>query len=367
MKRVAVLGAGNAGCAAAAHLTQIGLEVRLYNRWENEIEAIKAQGGIQIEGVLGNDFYHIPIITSDIQQAVEGADLVWVATPAVAHEFLARQLAPLLPKGAHIFLNPGNTGGALAFAHALHENGGPKDVVVAETNTNIYICRITKPGTVKIWNLGGLLFSAFPGRQRDTIFSELSTYFSKLVPVTSVLDTGFANVNAIMHPAVVLMNAGWIERTEGAFKFYADGATPGIGAVVDQFERERLATMAALGITPKPFVEIFYLYGATTKEAVESGSAYVAMHESVANREIQAPPSLRHRFLTEDVPFGIVPISHLASLAGVQVPITSALITLASAVSGVDWMSSGVTLEKMGMKGITKFNLQEFLREGKVS
>ena len=364
MKRVAVIGAGNAGQAAAAHLTKMGLEVRLYNRWENEIEVIKKNGGIRLEGVLGSDFYKIPVITTDIKEAMEGADLYWIATPAVAHEFLAKEIATLLPEGAHVFLNPGSGGGALSFTRALKQYGGPEKVTVSETSTNIYICRITSPGTVTVWNVGGVLFASFPGIDVDGAFAELSPHYPKMVKADTVLDTTFANVNAVMHPAVMLMNAGWVESTGGAFKFYAQGGTPAIGSVMDQQERERVAVMTALGIKPRPFVDIFYLYGATSKEAVESGSAYIALRDSEPNKEIQAPNTVKYRFLTEDIPFGIVPFHHLGILAGVETPVIDSLITLASVVNQTDYLSSGVTPEKMGLQGVTRYNLLRFLKEG---
>ncbi len=366
VKRVAIFGAGNAGQAAAAHMTKMGLEVRLYNRWANEIEAIKAAGGINLKGVLGEGFYKIPVITADVKEAVEGADLFWVATPAVAHEFLAAELAPILPERAKVFLNPGSTGGALAFTNTLRKHGGPKEVVVGETNTNIYITRITGPATVTVWNVGGVLFSTFPGKKREEFFAEVSPYYPSLVLSKTVLDTAFANVNAVMHPAGIIMNAGWIEHTGGNFRFYTEGGTPAVGAVIDQLERERVATMVALGITPKPFVEVFYLYGATSKEAVETGSCYIALRDSEANKEIMAPPSMKHRFMTEDLPFGIVPYKHLATLAGVQTPVIDSLITLASVVSATDWLSKGLTLEKMGLAAVAKYNLLNFLREGTI-
>jgi opine dehydrogenase len=364
MRKVAVLGAGNAGQAAAAHLVQMGLEVRLYNRWANEIEVIKARGGVYLKGVLGNGFYGIPVITTDLREATTGADLFWIATPALAHEFLATELAPLLSEGARVFLNPGSTGGALAFTETVRKNGGPKDLVVAETNTNIYITRITAPGEVTVWNLGGVLFSAFPGKKREAIFNEMSSYFKNLTLAPTVLDTAFANVNAIMHPACVVMNAGWIERTGGKFRLYTEGATPGVGAVIEALERERVAAMQALGINPKPFVDVFYLYGATTKEAVTTGSCYLALHGSEVNKEIMAPPNLQHRFVTEDVPFGIVPIHHLATLCGVQTPVIDSLITLASVISATDWLLKGLTLAKMGLGEISRYDLLHYLQEG---
>jgi opine dehydrogenase len=365
LKTIAVLGAGNAGCAAAAHLTQMGLTVRLYNRWEKEIEAIRAQGGVRLEGVLGSGLYPIPVITTDLKEAVREADLFWVATPAVAHEFLAAELTPLLPAGARVFLNPGSTGGALAFARAVRENGGPRDVVVAETNTNIYIGRITSPGTVSVWNMAPhILFSAFPGRGTGAMFSLLSPYFKNLKLVPTVLDTAFANINAIMHPAGVLMNAGWIEHTGGEFKFYVEGGTKSVGAIIDRLDRERMAAMTALGLDPVRFVEIFYLYGATSKEALEAGSSHLALRDSAPNALIKAPPDLRNRYISEDVPFGLVPMRHLAALAGVSTPIIDALIALASVANGVDYLTTGLTLDKMGLGRVTPFSLPVFLREG---
>jgi opine dehydrogenase len=364
VKRVAIFGAGNAGQAAAAHLTMLGLEVRLYNRWENEIAAIREQGGIKLEGVLGSGFFRIPVITTDLAEAAAGADLFWIATPAVAHEFLARELAPILPAGARIFLNPGSTGGALAFARALREGVGPRDAIIAETNTNVYICRITAPGTVTVWNLGGTLFSAFPGAGAAKVLSLLAPHFPKLVPVATVLDTAFANVNAIMHPAGTLMNTGWIERTGGDFKFYTEGGTPGVGAVIDQLEKERLAAMAALGLGRRTFAEVFHLYGATSQEAVESGSAYIALRDSAPNKEIKAPPAINHRYIAEDVPFGLVPMSCLARVGQVATPVMDSLITLASVVNRVDYLSGGLTLAKMGLEGVGRYDLLRFLREG---
>lgn len=34
------------------------------------------------------------------------------------------------------------------------------------------------------------------------------------------------NINAVIHPAGVLMNAGWIEMTSGNFLFYKESITP---------------------------------------------------------------------------------------------------------------------------------------------
>ena len=56
IKTIAIIGAGNGGCAAAAHLTQRGFDIRLYGRSARTTEPLSAIGGIEYEGVLGEGF-----------------------------------------------------------------------------------------------------------------------------------------------------------------------------------------------------------------------------------------------------------------------------------------------------------------------
>ena len=89
-----------------------------------------------------------------------------------------------------------------------------------------------------------------------------------------------------------------------------------VGRVIDAVDRERLAIAAAAGISTKPFVQIFAETGYTTEAAARSGSAHVALQESAPNRWIKGPPSLDHRYLHEDVGWGLVPWSAIGDVPG---------------------------------------------------
>ncbi len=104
--------------------------------------------------------------------------------------------------------------------------------------------------------------------------------------------------------------------------------------------------------------------GYTTAAAREAGTAYEAFHRSEPDRWIAAPPSLAHRYLDEDVPFGLVPLAHLGRLAGVPTPTMDALIALASAVKGIAYMREGLTLEGLGLAGVPRHDLDRLLDEG---
>ncbi|HLN87825.1 MAG TPA: NAD/NADP octopine/nopaline dehydrogenase family protein, partial [Candidatus Limnocylindrales bacterium] len=184
------------------------------------------------------------------------------------------------------------------------------------------------------------------------------------VPAANVLETGFSNINAIMHPAGMLGNAGWIEKSGGDFFWYREGVTPAIGAWIDAVDAERLAIVRLLGLSSQRFVDIFHHAGLTTVAARDSGSAYQAIHNSEPNFTIKSPSALDHRYIREDVGYGLVPMAEIGRLLGVKTPVMDALITLASVALGDDFRTDGLTLEKMGLAGVTAGSLPRILAEG---
>ncbi len=365
IKKIAVLGAGNGGCAAAADLTLQGFEVRLFSRSQSTIATIAERGAIELVEAGASKKAAPCFMSAHVAPAVQGADLLVVTTPAVGHEYLARQLAEHLVDGQRILLNPGHTGGSLHFAHLLRQSGCGAAVKLCETVTLSYICRIAAPARVEVYRrTTNLRCAAFPGKCTAELVKEIREVFPNIVPATHVLETGFSNINAIMHPAGMLGNAGWIEKTGGDFLWYAEGITPAIGRWIDAVDRERLAIVRALGLAPLRFVDIFFQAGLTTERGRDSGSAYQAIRESEPNQTIKSPPSLDHRYIREDVAYGLVPMAEIGKLLGVQTPVMDALITLASTALGVDFRRDGLTLEKMGLARLRPDELRGVLENG---
>ena len=161
---VAILGAGHGGCAAAADLTRRGFSVRIYSRNEQTVAPLKARGGIEYEGALGEGFAPLALITSDIGAAMSGADLVICMVPTQAHESMATLLAPNLEPGQLLLLAPGHT---LLLVPLILRRMGCAHPVHCETGTLPYICRKSSPERVRITKANQhLLFAVFPGRMR---------------------------------------------------------------------------------------------------------------------------------------------------------------------------------------------------------
>jgi opine dehydrogenase len=274
-------------------------------------------------------------------------------------------LVNYLVDGQRILLNPGHTGGSLHFANLLRMLGCKADLQVCETVTLTYICRMPKPGRVEIYRrTTNLRCAAFPGKHTAPLVREIQEIFPNIVPAANVLETGFSNINAIMHPAGMLGNAGWIEKTTGDFLWYYEGITPAIGKWIDAVDAERLAIVRALDLEPLTFVDIFHMAGLTSDAGRKSGSAYQAIHQSEPNMTIKSPPSLDHRYIREDIGYGLVPMVEIGKLLGIKTPVMDALITLASTALGTDLRAEGLTLEKMGLAGVTAESLSTVLNDG---
>ena len=365
IQKIAILGAGNGGCAAAADLTLRGYEVRLFSRSESTLAPIAKRGGIELVENSTEQFA-APFLTSPhLPPVVRGADLIIVAAPSVAHEYLAEILARQLADGQRVLLNPGHTGGSLHFANMLRAFACRAQIKLCETVTLTYICRMPQPARVEIYRrTTNLRCAAFPGKEAAELIKELKEIYPNIVPAENVLETGFSNINAIMHPAGMLGNIGWIEKSGGDFYYYREGITPSIAAWIEEVDKERLEIVKHLRLQPLRFVDIFYQAGLTSNEARASGSIYRAIHESEPNRTIKSPASLDHRYIKEDVGYGLVPMAEIGNLLGVKTPVIDALIRLASVISRTDYSKDGLTLEKMGLASVAPEHLPTVLYNG---
>jgi opine dehydrogenase len=360
-----VLGAGNGGLAAAADLTLRGHNVRLFSRSSETLAPIVNRGGIELIGSAGQGFVKIDRITHDLADAVLGADLVALVVPTTAHSFYAAALAGLLGDGQPVFLNPGHCGGGLHLVAELRRNGFRGEVKTCETATLTYGCRIRQPGIVDIIQVPTAVpFAAFPGKYSEELFELVHEIYPNIALMKNVLETAFANVNAVEHPPQTILNIGWIEHTKGEYAFYYEGTTPSVGRVIDAVDREKLSVARALGIEAESFMQRFYEIGYTTAHALEVGTAFQGLQESAVNRHIKGPKSVDHRYINEDIGHGLVAWASLGNLGGVDTPTIDHLIGLASVIRARDFAVEGMTLERMGLEGLKVEDLQAFLMEG---
>lgn len=351
--RVAVLGAGNAGYAMAADLGLGGADVCLYDfpEFGQNLTPIRDRGGIEATGIGRTGFARVRV-TTDIRAALEGADFVFVVTQAIAHERLAEICAPLLIEGQAVVLFTGY-GGSLLFRSALKRAGRGEGVLVGETVTLPYMCRIVGPAQVR---RGGKpykanLLAAVPVRDTAKLVARVQLLYPITQPAASVLETMLLNSNVTRHTVGTLLNIGHIEHAKGEFWLFREGYTPSVWKVFDALDGEKMALMAVLGLKPLSFLEYRQMMiDYTLEEQAQLGS--------------KGPSSADSRHLTEDVPMGLVPWAELGNRLGVPVPTCSAIIHLVSVINGRDHAAEGRTLARLGLTHVPGDSIRRAVDEG---
>ena len=365
MSNVLVIGSGNGGFATAADLSIRKHQVVLYNRSNETLEPIRQQGGIRYTGTLGEGLAPLQETTQNLQERANWADLVLVCLPASAHQFVAKNLAPYLRDGQSVLLSPGGMMGSLAFLHDLRTAGFEGNIQIAETGTLPYICRKLDPGNIHISSvLHDVPYAAFPAINTKNFTSTLSKVIPYLRTVSNVLEAGFTNVNAILHPPGMILGAAWIEHTGGNFYYYLDAATPAVANLLDALDLERIAIGSKWGIKTDPFPDLFANIGSTSLEAARKGDYLQTLLDSHPNHKIMAPQSLDHRYMHEDIPFGLAPIADLGRIVSVPTPAMNAVIEIASITTNRDYWSEARTLTKLGLGEMKQKQILQLLQKG---
>jgi opine dehydrogenase len=348
---VTVVGAGNGGQAAAAHLALDGHRVCLYDRFPEATEAFSESRQLTITGSVAGTAV-LRDVTNDIAEATSGAEIILVILPGFALRWFAETIAPFLVDGQVVILHPGGTGGALEVRRVWTESGMESDVTLGETDSLVYACRLTRPGEPSVKAIKrAVAVAALPAERLDAAFLPFSRLYPQAQRAPSVLATGLSNMNAVIHPAVVLLNAGLIDGRKTGFQFYRDGVTPAIARVVRAVDRERMAIAAALAVPHMSCEQwVQSRYGVTGNDLAE----LFGRLDAVVYQGIGAPESLEGRYISEDVPMGLVPMEAFARLAGVAVPAMSAIISACGLVNDVDYRTEGRTAERLGLDGLAR-------------
>lgn len=360
--KFAVIGAGNGGKAMAAHMALKGQKVMLYNRTPSKIEAIKELGGIQLRSFEGgpNGFGELMKASSDYGEIIPEADVIMVVVPSSAHADVAMRIHPYLRDGQIIILHPGRTGGAVQVNKVLLDAGLRAKVTIAEAETFIYASRSEGPAEARIFRVKDAVpLAALPATSTRMVLTALKPVYPQFIDGINVLHTGLNNMGGIFHPALTLLNAGWIERTGGDFQFYIDGVTKSTARVLQVLDRERVTVASAMGIQARSALEwlqiSYNVYGETLNEAIHDQEGYYG---------IMAPKSLNHRYIFEDVPMSLVPLASFAKRYGVSVRGMESMIQTANFVHQTDYWTRGRTLEKLGIARMSVGELTSFVQTG---
>jgi len=372
---VAVLGGGNGGHAVSANLSLNGFKVNFFElpQFATSFERVVRTKEVRIEGITGDAVAKLNLATTDIQQAIKDAEVILVITPAFGHKGMAETCAPFVQDGQIIILMPGS-GGALEFVKIFREKKIKKEVVFAESLTLPYGARLKGPGHVTVFiNAAILPTGVFPAKKTDEVITKLKRCYPTIVPAKNVLEAAINNPNPIVHPVATLLSATRIEHSKGKFYLYAEGMTPCVARTFESLNEERLALCKALEYKLYHWDNLDftnYNLGETEEEcrhrilntSMDTAFGKDAMY---AGMKMKGPETIKDRYVTEDVPYGMVLSSTLGDLLKVPTPTHDAVIQLASVINRTNYWKTGRGVKELGLSRMNKQALKKFLFDGK--
>jgi opine dehydrogenase len=293
-------------------------------------------------------------MTCDLAEATDGADVVLICVPTLAHKDVADALARTRSR-VPIVLNPGHTGGALEVRQTFIANAcDPPPIATFSTLT--YVARKYTPARVTITGKAkSVRLAAMPGG--DPAAGPAKLLFPAANPVADVLACDLANVNMVLHIPGAVLGAAWVEATGGDFTFYVQGMTGGVARVMRALDDERRAVGRAFNHELPILTAEMRAIGTVEEKTPDIGDFAAAIASGEANRHIKAPDSLRHRYYQEDFCYGLLPFTIIARIGGVDVPLAKSLLQIGQVLLGFDLASCGRTAERMGIAGLDRRGL----------
>ena len=348
--KIAILGAGNAGCAVAADLSIRGHEVTLIktsNSMHNDNFKFLEENNGKIS-LLENGETKSTIInevTRDLSKLTE-VEVIIVYIQTNYHEELIQKIVPYIKDGQIIVFNPGylSTAYMLKYCH--------KDITIVEAQSSFIDCRISHPGEIKVGfrNVRNPI-GVYPAKNKFKAQEKLDQLGFPLEYLSSVIEAALHNPNLIVHTVGAVMSIPRIEKTKGDYVMYHEVFTPSVWNILEKLDNEKMNVLEKLGFERISYVEACKYRNTLddTRDAKEVFFWYASMPTRA-----KGPVSVDSRYITEDVPEGLVMLETIAKQLNIETPICTSLIEMASAALQRDLRIGGRTLNRLGEENVNR-------------
>lgn len=366
LKRAAILGCGSGGMTMAVDLGLRGFKVNLFDfpGFDQNLRAVEGRGSVETVGELEGSV-EPDVITTDVAEAVEGADVIFLTVRAYGVERFVGEAVKYMEPG-QVILNWTSYFTAMRTYHMFKENA-PEGAILAEGAILPYFVKPVEPGVMNVFGVKAHLWAAaMPNQRTPEMMRVVKQFFPNCEAAKNVLDTSFTNPNLQVHVPPALLNTGLWERTGGDLEFYGALMTPKVTNVMDAIDRERMTVGAALGLELLPKPEVlkmeygqYGVRGDTMYEVYSTFSSHRSWRPGLSLDDFAAKTAFG-----EDLMYGYVPISTLGDQLGIPTPAIDTMVNLANLVIGKDYWREGMTAEKLGLKGMSAEEIHVYVTTG---
>ena len=365
-QKVAIVGAGAIAFVTSALLAESGHRPMLWSPSGMGTLALSTTGNLSVERnptssdaqLVGIQQWTIsPQIATSAHELVDQNDVILIALPANGHKRVFDEIAPHVRSGQTIIISSHSSLGALYLSRVIRQRLGESDgsVPIIAWGTTVCTARRTSETSVRLntvrqsVDLCTIPHSASEAGLRlcQELFPQIGTFR----PRQGLLAIALSNLNPQNHLGIALGNISRMEKGEDWYQ--SEHITPAIGRLLESLDRERLDIAESLNLETKTIFDHFSL-----SFHVPATLSISDMSQEIHNagNDVYGPKSADNRYVTEDVPFGLVPTIVLGELTNRPAVLHQSGVQLVSAMYGRDFVAENDLLPVLQLE---RYSLQE--------
>ncbi|MDQ0819489.1 opine dehydrogenase [Arthrobacter sp. V4I6] len=279
--------------------------------------ASNAPEGWDVALLAGSEIQDIPhyadglvpeqVLALEVSATISGSDLFVLVGTANDLPVTVVKHADIIG-GRPVLVAPGSFGGAFRVRNALRM-AGVENPNISETTGFIAGGRVSEGRCTVTSVKRNLPVAGFSDELSAKAMESFLPCFPTLV-ASDLVTTSLSNTNNVLHPPVVIANATAMDKGK-SFTFYDEGLSQATENLLLAVDRERLRIVQECQgetLTLREWMLRFYadqgMAGRSINECLRSFSGFQGS---------LSPSTLDTRYLTEDIPFGFVPLERLAA------------------------------------------------------
>ena len=319
--RLAVVGAGPVGVLSAALAAERGHEVAVGGPRGAPRHGSVAGGRLTVRLTGAMEREAEVALLAGPEALAEWPNLL-LAVPGNAYPAVLPALLPVLTD-AHVVV----LGGALSLAPLwLAERAaarGRRPGIVA-WGTTLGTGRVLPDGRVQVGTVRARFEMAAlpPDRLAELLALCAALFGDRFEAADSLLVPLLSSINPVAHAGQVIPNLSRIERGEAWQLFEHIG--PSGARIAEAVDAERVAVARALGVAVRSLARHYHL----SYHVPEGPVAAMATAIEAGGLGPRGPATVGHRYVEEDMPYGLAVYEVLGRIAGVATPNLSAALTL---------------------------------------
>ena len=354
--KVGIAGAGSIAMGTAALLHANGHEPMLWSPSGKGTAALADGAELIANGAIEAAFR--PRLADDAQGLARDNDVLILALPAYGHKAVMDAIAPHVRDTQHVIVSSHASLGAIYLAQSLDRRG--VTAAITAWGTTAVTARRQSGTEVRINTVRRLIdLCTVPDRWSQEGLAVCERLFgNRFQPRDGLLAISLSNLNPQNHLGIALGNMTRMERGETWSQ--GQNVTPNVGRLLEELDRERLAIASALELEVRTIFEHFHLSFHVPVASISEMNQQ--MHER-GNGGI-GPATANSRYVTEDVPYGLVATVALGELAGCPATLHDAGTRILSAMYGRDFTAENNLLSALDLHRHDIRDLQRAARIG---